>query len=259
MKIKFQKYQGTGNDFIIINNNKLNFPELDSDLIKKLCSRKFGVGSDGLILINPSKNTDFEMIYFNSDGKLGSLCGNGARCSVMFGYENKIIHSKTIFSSCQGNHKATIINNNIFLNMLDVDDLQLYKNDILLNTGSPHYVKIVQDLENYDVLHNGKKIRNSPDFKSNGINVNFVQKISEDTFKVRTYERGVENETLSCGTGATASAIAMNFLKKTNSEKIKIKTIGGDLNVKFNTNNKSYKNIELSGHVSKVFNGEIKI
>ena len=109
------------------------------------------------------------------------------------------------------------------------------------------------------MLHNGKKIRNSPDFKSNGINVNFVQKISEDTFKVRTYERGVENETLSCGTGATASAIAMNFLKKTNSEKIKIKTIGGDLNVKFNTNNKSYKNIELSGHVSKVFSGEIKI
>tara|TARA_B100001996_G_scaffold255866_1_gene198829 strand:+ start:6470 stop:7252 length:783 start_codon:yes stop_codon:yes gene_type:complete len=260
MKIKFQKYQGTGNDFIIINNNSLSFPNKNKDLIKSLCDRKFGIGSDGLILINPSTKTDFEMVYFNSDGNLGSMCGNGARCSAKFAQNQKIIKNNTIFNTCDGKHSAEIIENNIFLSMKNVSNIKSYKKDLLIDTGSPHYIKTVDDLEKYDVYKEGKKIRNSFKFNNNGgVNVNFVQVVSNSEFYVRTFERGVEDETLSCGTGVTAVALAMFYLKKTNSKKIKIKTRGGDLKVNFNVSKNDYTDIKLIGSVEMIFSGEIEI
>ena len=259
MKIKFQKYQGTGNDFIIINNNRLSFPNKNKDLIRCLCDRKFGIGSDGLILINPSEKTDFEMIYFNSDGNLGSMCGNGARCSVKFAQNQKIIKSNTIFNACDGNHNATINKDLITLSMKSVDKIKTFNNDLFLDTGSPHYIRIVENIEDFDVYNEGKLIRNSSEFKDEGVNVNFVQIISENEFSVRTFERGVEDETLSCGTGVTAVALAMFHLKKTNSKKLKIKTRGGELTVEFNNSENGYSEIYLTGSVKMIFSGEIEI
>ena len=259
MKIKFQKYQGTGNDFIIINNNRLSFPNKNKDLIKHLCDRKFGIGSDGLILINPSEKTDFEMIYFNSDGNLGSMCGNGARCSVKFAQNQKIIKSNTIFNACDGNHNATINKDLITLSMKPVDKIKTFNNDLFLDTGSPHYIRFVENIEGFNVYNEGKLIRNSSEFKDEGVNVNFVQIISENEFSVRTFERGVEDETLSCGTGVTAVALAMVHLKKTNSKKLKIKTRGGELTVEFNNSENGYSEIYLTGSVKMIFSGEIEI
>ncbi|MBL6649156.1 MAG: diaminopimelate epimerase [Flavobacteriaceae bacterium] len=260
MKIKFQKFQGAGNDFIIINNKDLSFPSKNNKLIKKLCDRKFGIGCDGLILINPSKDSDFEMIYYNSDGKEGSMCGNGARCSVKFAKINNIIISKeTSFKACDGSHSARIDNNMIYLSMNPVKEIINYKEDLFLDTGSPHYVKIVNNLRDYKVFENGKKIRNSSFFNKNGVNVNFVEQISEDEFSVRTYERGVENETFSCGTGVTAVAISMFHLGKTNSNNIKIFTKGGNLSVEFKHNDKGFFDIKLIGKAELVFSGVIEI
>ncbi|MBT7624336.1 MAG: diaminopimelate epimerase [Flavobacteriaceae bacterium] len=259
MKIKFQKYQGTGNDFIIINNNRLSFPNKNKDLIRCLCDRKFGIGSDGLILINPSEKTDFEMIYFNSDGNLGSMCGNGARCSVKFAQNQKIIKSNTIFNACDGNHNATINKDLITLSMKPVDKIKTFNNDLFLDTGSPHYIRFVENIEGFNVYNEGKLIRNSSEFKDEGVNVNFVQIISENEFSVRTFERGVEDETLSCGTGVTAVALAMFHLKKTNSKKLKIKTRGGELTVEFNNSENGYSEIYLTGSVKMIFSGEIEI
>ena len=259
MKIKFQKYQGTGNDFIIINNNRLSFPNKNKDLIKHLCDRKFGIGSDGLILINPSAKTDFEMLYFNSDGNLGSMCGNGARCSVKFAQNQKIIKSNTIFNACDGNHNATINKDLITLSMKPVDKIKTFNNDLFLDTGSPHYIRFVENIEGFNVYNEGKLIRNSSEFKDEGVNVNFVQIISENEFSVRTFERGVEDETLSCGTGVTAVTLAMFHLKKTNSKKLKIKTRGGELTVEFNNSENGYSEIYLTGSVKMIFSGEIEI
>ena len=259
MKIKFQKFQGTGNDFIIIDNTDLSFPSNNNKLIKKLCDRKFGIGSDGLILINPSANSDFEMIYFNSDGYKGSMCGNGARCSVQFAKKNKIIVSETTsFNAYDGGHYASIDQNTISLSMSPVTDIKNYNEDLFLDTGSPHFVKIVDNLSDYNVFENGKKIRNSSSFAENGVNVNFVEQISEDEFSVRTYERGVENETHACGTGVTAVAIAAHANKKNLDNPLSISVLGGNLKVSFEELNGIYTNVWLIGHAKRVFKGSIK-
>lgn len=259
MKIKFQKYQGTGNDFIIIDNTNLSFPSENNSLIKKLCDRKYGIGCDGLILINPSKSSDFLMNYYNSDGNLGSMCGNGARCSVKFAQNLNIINNKTVFTAYDGLHDALIFDNLITLSMKPVRDIKSFGNDLFLDTGSPHYVKIVSDIEKINVLKEGRIVRNNSVFKKEGVNVNFVQIISDSKFNVRTYERGVENETLSCGTGVTAVALAMFELNKTPLNKVKILTKGGNLEVEFNKTSKVYNNIKLTGIVNMVYSGEIQI
>ena len=259
MKIKFQKYQGTGNDFIIIDNTNLSFPSENNSLIKKLCDRKYGIGCDGLILINPSKSSDFLMNYYNSDGNLGSMCGNGARCSVKFAQNLNIINNKTVFTAYDGLHDALISDNLITLSMKPVRDTKSFGNDLFLDTGSPHYVKIVSDIAKINVLKEGRIIRNNSVFKKEGVNVNFVQIISDSKFNVRTYERGVENETLSCGTGVTAVALAMFELNKTSLNKVKIITKGGDLEVEFNKTSKVYDKIKLTGIVNMVYSGEIQI
>ena len=259
MKIKFQKYQGTGNDFIIINNESLNFPQKNNQLISRLCDRKLGIGSDGLILITPSESIDYKMVYFNSDGNLGSMCGNGARCSVKFAQNNNLINNQTIFNASDGNHSATIVDNQVFLSMKDVLDIKSFGQDLILNTGSPHYIQIVEELDGFDVFKQGKKIRNSFEFKKEGINVNFVKIISDSEFYVRTFERGVENETLSCGTGVTAVALAMYHSGKTKLKNLKINTNGGILNVAFKPSDLGFEKIILSGNVELVYKGEFII
>ena len=259
MKIKFQKYQGTGNDFIIINNQSLNFPQKNNQLISRLCDRKLGIGSDGLILITPSEIIDYKMVYFNSDGNLGSMCGNGARCSVKFAQNNNFIKNKTLFNASDGNHSATIVDNQVFLSMKDVLDIKSFGQDLILNTGSPHYIQIVEELVGFDVFKQGKKIRNSSEFKKEGINVNFVKIISDSEFYVRTFERGVENETLSCGTGATAVALSMYHSGRTKLKNLKINTNGGILNVVFKPSDLGFEKIILSGNVELVYKGEFII
>ena len=259
MKIKFQKYQGTGNDFIIINNELLNFPQKNHELISRLCDRKLGIGSDGLILITPSESLDYEMVYFNSDGNLGSMCGNGARCSVKFAQNNNLIKNQAIFNAFDGNHSATIIDNHVFLSMKDVMDIKPFRKDVILNTGSPHYIQIIEELDSFDVFKQGKKIRNSSEFKKEGINVNFVKIISDSEFYVRTFERGVENETLSCGTGVTAVALAMYYSGITKLKNLKINTNGGVLNVGFKPTDFGFEKIILSGNVELVYKGEFII
>ena len=258
MKFKFSKYQANGNDFIIFKNFSKEFPK-KHNLIKKLCSTRFGIGADGVIFIENCKESDFKMVYYNSDGRLGSLCGNGARCSAKFAFDENIISKQTKFMAYDGLHHCKIDKNLVHLSMNDIDNIRTIGDDIVIDSGSPHYVKIVQNIKKTDVFKNGKKIRNSKLFKKEGINVNFVQIKSKNAYRIRTYERGVENETLSCGTGATAVAVAMHYLNKTYSNKIEISSEGGKLCVEFNQNKKKYFDIFLIGEVEKVFLGEIEI
>ena len=256
MTLNFNKYQANGNDFIIFNNFSKNLPK-EQAFIKKLCSRKFNVGADGVIFVENCKSYDFEMLYFNSDGKPGSLCGNGARCCAKFAFDQGLIKNITNFKANDGVHHCIIEDDIVHLSMNDIEKIECHENDIILDSGSPHYIKIVDNVEKMNVLKIGQEIRNSEYFKKDGINVNFVEIVSKKEFKIRTYERGVENETLSCGTGATAVAIAMHFLNKTTSEKIEIISIGGKLSVKFKKYKNSYNQIFLVGEAKKVYSGEI--
>ena len=258
MNIKFSKYQGTGNDFIIINNLSNFFPKDDNKLISVLCNRKFGIGADGLILINKHSSLPFEMNYYNSDGFIGSMCGNGARCSVHFSYINNIIKSKTKFNAFDGIHEGIVNHDIINISMSDVIGYEKYEDYLFIDTGSPHLVKIVKDVNNIDLINVSQKIQHNNQFKK-GVNVNFISKSSDNSFQIRTYERGVEDETLSCGTGAVAAAIALNILSLADNNEISLETKGGLLNIKFRKSKDKYTDIYLSGKVKKVFDGVIKV
>ena len=259
MKQSFYKYQGTGNDFIVFDNRNDSFPKNNKVLIKNLCHRKFGIGADGLLLLESSKEFDFKMIYFNADGNEGTMCGNGGRCIVAFAKKLEIIDSKTSFEAVDGTHQATMFNDIVSLKMNNVNSIDNHKDHIFLNTGSPHHVEFLDDVSTIDVLKKGKEIRYGSPYFEKGTNVNFVQQIKPDTYKVRTYERGVENETLSCGTGVTAVAIAADFSQRSNSKNIKLQTIGGDLEVSFQNDKNSYKHITLKGPATFVFKGSVEI
>ena len=257
MTIPFFKYQGTGNDFIIIDNRQSVFSKNNAKLVAGLCDRRFGIGGDGLILLENDEMSDFKMVYYNADGNEGSMCGNGARCTVAFAKFLKVIVDKAIFTAVDGLHKADIDGDTISLQMQDVDEISKKRDALFLNTGSPHHVQMVADITDFEVFREGKKIRYGIYGKS-GSNINFVTQIDDDTFSVRTYERGVENETLSCGTGVTAVALAMHHTEKTKATQVTIKTPGGDLKVKFEKYARGYKNIRLVGPAKQVFKGEIE-
>ena len=259
MIIQFYKYQGTGNDFIIIDNRQELFPKMNTKLITTLCDRKFGIGADGLILLELSKQHDFKMIYYNADGKEGSMCGNGGRCTVAFAKKLQIIENKTSFEAIDGLHEAVILDDVVSLKMADVSKVENYEDYLFLDTGSPHHITYVDDVNNVNVKISGSKIRYGAPYFTEGSNVNFVQKLKENSFIVRTYERGVEDETLSCGTGVTAVAIASHKAKKTNHNKVLLETLGGNLEVSFEFENDIYKNVYLKGKAILVFNGEITI
>jgi diaminopimelate epimerase len=258
MQITFTKYQGTGNDFIFIDNRQNTFPKNDTKLIEKLCDRRIGIGADGLILLENDAETDFRMVYYNSDGNQSSMCGNGGRCIVAFAKKLNLISNETTFIATDGLHKAIIQENGfVSLQMKDVEDVKVENDYVFLNTGSPHHVTLVYDIENFDVKNNGARIRYSDLYGKAGSNVNFVKQLSENHFRLRTYERGVEDETLSCGTGATATAIAMNAIGKTKSSIITLEVEGGNLEVSFERIANSYTNVHLIGPATFVFEGEI--
>ncbi|RNA62151.1 diaminopimelate epimerase [Chryseobacterium nematophagum] len=254
--MNFYKYQGTGNDFVMIDNRDLQFPK-DKKTIEKWCDRRFGIGADGLILLENSEGYDFKMVYYNSDGGESTMCGNGGRCLVAFAFFLDIFEKKCTFIAIDGEHEAEIHNGIVKLKMINVDTISNDGADSVLNTGSPHYVKYVENLVDYNVYTEGHKIRNSEKYREKGINVNFVEKISEDEIFVRTYERGVEDETYSCGTGVTASALT--FLQKSNLTSVKVKTLGGNLKVYAEKNENSFHSIWLEGPAKQVFKGTIAL
>jgi diaminopimelate epimerase len=256
MDLNFYKYQGCGNDFVMIDNRLESFNKESIDLVSRLCNRHFGIGADGLILIENDSELDFKMIYFNADGSQ-TFCGNGGRCAVSFAHYLKIIDNKTEFTAFDGVHFAEIENGNISLKMNDVSDIQVHKHSIFLNTGTQHHVELVANLAHYDVFNNGRKIRNTYD--APGSNVNFVQQINDTTFQVRTYEKGVENETLACGTGVTAVALAMHKIKKTKSTALTLPVKGGTLKVSFTEKKGHYNNVFLQGPATFVYKGKIEI
>lgn len=258
MKLDFFKYQGTGNDFIMIDNRQSVFSKTNTKLITELCDRRFGIGADGLILIENYPDCDFKMVYFNPDGSQ-SLCGNGGRCAVAFAKYLKIINGEATFHAIDGLHNATIETNYVRLHMHDVSAIDNVESDLFLDTGSPHHIKMMDSLQNLNVKTEGAKIRYSDKYGQAGVNVNFVSKNTDDSFNIRTYERGVEDETLSCGTGVTAVALAMHYIGETKKNTVAIKAIGGDLQVMFDRVGDSYKNVWLCGLAEQVFKGAIEI
>lgn len=259
MEFTFYKYQGTGNDFIMIDNRSGFFPKDDIALVEKLCNRRFGIGADGLILLENDTETDFRMVYYNSDGNPSSMCGNGGRCIVSFAKSLGLAESETTFIAADGLHHATIFpDGNVSLQMKDVDTIDITAEDIFLDTGSPHHVQMEDDLQNLDVKSLGAKIRYSERYGKAGSNVNFVRQEDENTFSLRTYERGVEDETLSCGTGATAVAIAMKAIGKTNAESVSLNVQGGKLTVSFHEHDGKFTGVFLNGPAEFVYKGTIQ-
>lgn len=257
MELTFYKYQGTGNDFVMIDDRSEAFDLKNLDLVRKLCDRKFGIGSDGLIAIRNHPNFDFEMIYFNADGSQ-SMCGNGARCAVAFASFLGIVKGKTHFLAIDGPHDAILAGDQVELLMGDVHEIEDKSGDFYLNTGSPHHIRFVEKAESYPVFEEGKAIRYDSEYAPNGTNVNFVQPMAEGEVFVRTYERGVENETLSCGTGVTAAALVYGTQHQLN--QVKINTLGGKLSVKFQSNpDGSFNHIWLIGPAEQVFSGKINL
>ena len=260
MKIHFHKYQGTGNDFIILDNRDNKYSGLRTHQIHDMCDRRTGIGADGLMMLNTKDGYDFEMKYFNADGREGSMCGNGGRCIVKFAYNLGIHRNEYKFMAVDGEHEAEIdTDGTVSLKMKDVNTILKKQGDFILNTGSPHYIKLVNDVMETDVYEKGRDIRYSKDFEQEGINVNFVEQAGDDKIIVRTYERGVEDETYSCGTGVTAAALVC-YHNENGFNDVEVKTLGGSLNVEFDrSEDGSYSNIWLCGPAEKVFEGTIEI
>lgn len=257
MEINFSKYQGTGNDFVVIDNRGLQFPKNDTELVARLCDRRFGIGGDGLLLLENDHDADFRMVYFNSDGNLGSMCGNGGRCLVAFAKDLGVIDDTADFIASDGPHYANVSDGFISLQMKDVTSVNVQPDYVFLDTGSPHHIEIVDDLRNFDVKGKGAEIRYGALYGKAGSNINFVKPEADGSFSIRTYERGVEDETLSCGTGATAVAIAMRALGKTASDCVKLNVEGGKLEVSFAESNGKFTDVFLIGPAKFVFDGTI--
>lgn len=256
MTFTFYKYQGTGNDFIIIDNRLLSFNKTNSKNIAKLCHRRFGIGADGLILLENHPRVDFRMVYFNADGNESSMCGNGGRCITAFAKFLGVVKNRARFEAIDGMHEAKIEDEIVKLQMQNVGDIQMYSDHLFLDTGSPHHVEMVSDLEELDVKTKGSEIRYGAPYNKTGSNINFVNQLSDNEFAVRTYERGVEDETLSCGTGVTAVALAMHKSGKTIAQDVVLKTEGGKLKVAFKVAlDGRYEDIWLIGPATQVFKG----
>lgn len=253
--MEFFKYQGTGNDFVMIDNREMQFDDTQAN-IARLCHRRFGVGADGLILLENAEGYDFRMRYFNADGAEGSMCGNGGRCAVQFASDLGIFKDHTRFLAVDGEHSSKIEHGNVFLHMMDVDGITEEPDGFFVHTGSPHLVIFHHAIDTLDVKALGSAIRYSDYWKNRGgVNVNFVQVTAPGSLKVRTYERGVEDETYSCGTGVTAAAI-VSHLRKSAPTELRIQTLGGELKVAMNPGEK-ITGIVLSGPAKRVFKGEL--
>lgn len=261
MQLPFYKYQGTGNDFILIDNRKGLVNHLSQSTIEQWCDRKFGIGADGLMLLQEKEGFDFEMVYYNADGNLGGMCGNGGRCVVAFAqFLGVLTADKAYFLAVDGPHEALVKQSDyIELKMIDVPVANYNPSAIFLNTGSPHHVEFIPTIAGFDVYNKGKAIRYNDTYRAKGTNVNFVEVLDHQNISVATYERGVEDETLSCGTGVTAAAIAyhLEYTADVPQTTILIQTKGGQLTVHFDYNNQLYHNIWLCGPATQVFSGLI--
>ena len=260
MQIRFFKYQGTGNDFIILDNRDGTYQNLTKDHVQFLCNRRFGIGADGLMLLNRHPDYDFEMKYFNADGNESSLCGNGGRSLTKFASDVGLVQTTYKFIAIDGEHEASInTDGTVALKMNDVNTVKYDHGNFILDTGSPHFVTLTSDVMHMDVRKKGRDIRYSPEFKQNGINVNFVEQTEEpDKIIVRTYERGVEDETLSCGTGVTAAALVCHH-NDNGFNRVEVMTKGGMLSVEYDKTGDGYKNIWLNGPAIKVFEGTLEL
>lgn len=259
MLVHFFKYHGAGNDFILIDARSSHENILSSKAIESICRRRFGVGADGLMLLRSCEEYDFEMIYYNSDGLPGTMCGNGGRCITAFAKHLGLIKDKTTFLASDGPHHATVEETGLIkLKMIDVPNIIEENEYSFVNTGSPHYIKFVENPDDIDIVAEGRKIRNSGTFKKEGTNVNFVSQTGKILY-IRTYERGVEDETFACGTGSVASAIAFYSRNKSLGTNIKVKTLGGNLEISFKAENGNYTDVYLKGPAVKVFEGDFEI
>lgn len=259
MNIAFYKYQGTGNDFVMVDDRNLQFP-VSKELIASICHRRFGVGSDGLILLQNAEGYDFRMVYFNADGGEGSMCGNGGRCVVRFASDLGLFKDSTKFIAVDGEHEATVSGDTIRLKMSNVNGVEQYEEYDFMNTGSPHYVTYVDDIHEADVVNIGSEIRYGSVYgPKGGTNVNFVEVIEDNHLSVRTYERGVEDETFSCGTGVTACALSAHIREGWQGP-VQVETIGGTLAVEYqDAGEGQFKDIYLIGPAVRVFEGTLKV
>ena len=253
--MEFSKYHGAGNDFVIIDDREASFDLNDQALIAHLCDRHFGIGADGLMLLRKHDRHDFEMVYFNADGAPSSMCGNGGRCLVAFAHRFGVIGDQTTFLAVDGVHHAEVLSaERIKLAMNDVEEILKPDDEgLLIDTGSPHYLLRRAGIEKLDVFHEGRRIRNREEFRADGVNVNFLERKGNQVF-IRTYERGVENETLACGTGVTAAALAMAYWEQMDSP-VHLKAVGGDLTVSFERTSHGFNHIWKTGPVKHVFDG----
>lgn len=258
MELNFFKYQGTGNDFVMIDNRQ-NDISLNQGQIEFLCDRKFGIGADGLILLENHNEYDFRMLYYNSDGRESSMCGNGGRCLTRFAHDLGILKDEYHFMAIDGEHKSKLIEGEISLQMIDVLSIDKSNEDVFLDTGSPHYIVFKEEISEIDLVEAAREIRYSETYEKQGVNVNFVEIAGRANLSMRTYERGVEDETLSCGTGVTAAVLAANFKGLTRSNQVEVKTKGGTLHLSFTESDGVYRNIWLQGPVEFVFEGKIEI
>ena len=258
MFLEFLKYQATGNDFIIVDYRSNNIQHLTSNKIKSLCDRNSGIGSDGFIEIHESNNFDFKMIYYNSDGKIGSFCGNGARCAAHFALKNKILKKVSKFKAFDGYHFVNIQGNIISISINQVDSFEKIRDDFFIDTGSPHLVKFDKNLEKLNIEDEFKHAQKSKLIEG-GVNVNFVSKKDKNTYQARTYERGVNAETLSCGTGAVAIALCSKLNYNHEEPITHVITRGGKLSVTFNYNENKFIDIFLFGNAEFVYSGNFNL
>ncbi len=258
MQFHFYKYQGTGNDFVLIDNRNYIFPKENVALVKQICDRRFGVGADGLMLLESIDGYDFKMVYYNSDGNESTMCGNGGRCISAFAKQLNIVDDKGYFLAIDGPHEFMIEGEQVQLKMIDVTAISNERNDYILFTGSPHYVSFRNNISNIEILAEARKIRYNETYQENGINVNFVEE-ANGKIAMRTYERGVEDETLSCGTGTVAVALSIATKNHIDKGKIEILTPGGNLQVAFIKEEATFTDIWLIGAAKLVFEGTINV
>ena len=277
--MKFWKYQGAGNDFVMVDQREQYWlTRNDTNLIQRLCDRRFGIGADGLILLQKRQGFDFEMVYFNADGRESTMCGNGGRCIAAFAQHLGIIGSSGRFWAIDGEHEVAIgpgptvaheaprlhskTEKWVELKMADVKNIDCQGNVFVLNTGSPHYVRFEEDVLGLDMVQVGRAVRYSDKFNKEGINVNLVRLKKDGSLDIRTYERGVEDETLACGTGVTAAALASSLYRglEAGTGEIPVHAQGGDLSVRFRSNGDgTFSDIWLCGPAALVFEGNIEL
>ena len=262
VNLKFIKYQGAGNDFIMLDGIEEAFviDQLTTQVVEKLCDRHFGIGADGLIVLQAHKDYDFEMVYYNSDGRLSSMCGNGGRCIIHMAHALGYTGKECEFIAADGPHKGRVGESNVSLQMGDVSEIQaLSETDFFLDTGSPHYVRFIDGpLETLDIVSMAREIRYNETYKKQGTNVNFARITAPGQLEIRTYERGVEDETLACGTGITAASLAYDHMHRLTTE-INVTAVGGQLRVKHEKSLGGWQNVWLEGPAEVVFSGEITV